>query len=125
MTDEKRTTYAQHGEKETSMKTELIILATTVALLAGCRREDWRETVIEAPGLTQSNSAAVDAALSRYEGVDVKSVKKDFDKKTITVRYDSMKVAQTNLRMALTDKGIEVVFPENKTGVAGYINTRK
>ncbi len=36
------------------------------------------------------------------------------------MKYDSMTVAQTNIRMAIESKGIKVVFPENTTGRAGY-----
>ena len=106
------------------MKKFLVIFAIA-SLLAGCRREDWRETTIETPSLAESQVRDAAVALARYEGVDAQSVKLDTVNKRITLRYDSMKVAQTNLRMALQDKGIEVIFPANETGVAGYINTRE
>jgi len=99
--------------------------AAALALLCGCRREDWRETVLDIPGLNETNRAEVSAALGKYEGVDKASIKYDFANKKATVRYDSMKVAQTNLRMAIEAKGVEVAYPETTKSHAGYINTRR
>ena len=109
------------------MNTKVCILAVVAGLaaLAGCRREDWREVTLEVPGLTRDSKAKVESALSRYSGVDKGSYKFDFDKRILTLRYDSMQCAQTNLRMAIEEKGVEVTFPTNTTGHAGYINTRK
>ena len=42
----------------------------------------------------------------------------------LKVRFDSMKVAQTNIRMAIEEKGIAVKHPEKKSAPAGYINER-
>ena len=106
------------------MKKISIIALVAIVSLTGCRREDWREVTISSPGLAQTNSPAVAAALSRYEGVDISSLKFDFEKKEIFLRYDSMKVAQTNLRMAIEAKGVEVSYPENPTPYAGYLNER-
>ena len=96
-------------------------------LASGCRREDWREATLDVPGLTRENASAVRAALARYDGVGKgkDDCELDFSAKTVRVRYDSMRVAQTNLRMAIEEKGVEVVFPTNTTGFAGYINSRK
>ena len=108
--------------KTTTATTFAAILA--LAALAGCRREYWCETVIETPGLTENAKADVLAALGKYEGVDKSSVKFDFATKSVRLKYDSMKVAQTNLRMAIAAKGIEVKYPEKTSGAAGYINER-
>ena len=67
----------------------------------------------------------MESALALYGGVDKASYKFDYAAHTLTLRYDSMQVAQTNLRMAIADKGVNVVFPTNTTGFAGYINSRK
>lgn len=95
------------------------------ALVCGCRREDYREATLLVPGLHKTNETAIVKALGRYEGVDRRSIRFDHGAKSVSVRYDSMKVAQTNLRMAIEENGIEVDYPENKTGMAGYINSRK
>lgn len=106
------------------MKASYILLITAAMLSAGCRREDIREVTLEVPGLNAKNEAAVFDALGRYEGVDRRTIRFDQAKKTVTLKYDSMKVAQTNLRMSIEEKGIAVTFPKKTTGFAGYINER-
>lgn len=103
----------------------ILVIAIAAMALAGCRREDWREATLEVPGLTEAGRKTVESALGQYRGVDTASLKFDFASRTVSVRYDSMQVAQTNLRMAIEEKGIAVTFPTNTTGFAGYINTRK
>lgn len=91
-----------------------------LSALVGCRRADIREMTVEMPELVEADKPAVVKALSRYEGIDGDSFKWNLDRKTLTLKYDSMTVAQTNIRMAIESKGIKVVFPENTTGRAGY-----
>ena len=111
----------------------LMLAAVMVALLAGCRREDIREFTVEMPSLTEADrQKVVDAFTIRspgrpprvYEGIFTDSFKFDFDKKTLTMKYDSMKIAQTNIRMLIQGKGVEVHFPSNTTGVAGYLDVK-
>ena len=101
-----------------------MILAIAFCAMAGCRREDVREVTLDVPGLNATNVTTVVNALGRYEGVDRRTISVDQAKKTVTLKYDSMKVAQTNLRMSIEEKGIAVKYPENTTGMAGYINSR-
>ena len=111
----------------------LMLAAVMVALLAGCRREDIREFTVEMPSLTESDKQkVVDAFTIRspgrpprvYEGIFTDSFKFDFDKKTLTMKYDSMKIAQTNIRMLIQGKGVEVHFPSNTTGVSRYLDVK-
>ena len=111
----------------------LLIVIAAVAVLSGCRREDIREFTVEMPSLTEADkSKVVDAFTIRspgrpprvYEGIFIESFKFDFEKKTLTMKYDSMKIAQTNIRMLIQGKGVEVVFPTNTTGVAGYLDVK-
>ncbi len=101
------------------------IAAALVMVVAGCRRTDFREVVIDVPGMTETNQQAICEALFFYDGVVRDSLKFDMAKKQLTLRFDSLKVAQTNLRMAIEQKGIAVKYPPNTTGVAGYINKRE
>ena len=114
---------------------KIVCVATlaSLALLGGCRREDIREVTIELPKLTEADKAKVmDAFVSRkkgqadriYEGIFTDTFQFDFSKKTLTMKYDSMKIAQTNIRMLIQDKGVEVLFPSNTTGVAGYLDVK-
>lgn len=102
----------------------LIALTAIAAFTDGCRREDFREHVFEIPGMTPENTNAIKKAVSVYNGVDMDSLEFDIGKKTLKVRFDSMKIAQTNIRMAIEEKGIAVKYPEKKSGPAGYINER-
>ena len=99
----------------------LALAAFALATCAiGCRRADIREMTVEMPALSEADKPIVTRALSQYAGVDKTSFKWDLEKKTLTLKYDSMTVAQTNIRMAIEAKGVKVVFPENTTGRAGH-----
>lgn len=104
------------------MMRNLLFLSVASALLAtaGCRREDVRTFTVTIPGLTEANQPKIVAALARYDGVRKDSYRWDFAAKTLTLDYDSMKLAETNVRMAISEKGIEVAFPTNATGRAGH-----
>jgi len=89
-------------------------------LLSGCRREDIREMTVEIPGLTAQNQATVTEILSKYNGIDRDSYQWDLAAKTLTLRYDSMQIAQSNIRYAIDEKGIRVRFPEKTDDRAGH-----
>ena len=98
-----------------------LIFALTLALaLVGCRREDYRRFTVEIPGIDASRTGEVVRALSRYDGIRAEDLKWDLAAKTLKVRYDSMKLAETNVRMAIAELKLEVVFPTNTTGRAGH-----
>lgn len=102
----------------------LLSLIAIASFTEGCRREDFREHVFEVPGMTQANTNSIKEALFVYDGVDMKSLDFNLEKKTLKVRFDSMRIAQTNIRAAIEDKGIEVTYPEKSGESAGYINKR-
>ena len=96
------------------------ILHFALFMLSGCRREDYREMTVEMPALKESDKAVIVKALSQYAGVDQSSYRWDFAAKTLTLRYDSMRIAQANVRYAIDEKGIAVRFPEKKDDHAGH-----
>lgn len=96
-----------------------------ICAISGCRRSDVREFTVELPGLTEANKAQVVEALAKYDGVKKDSYVFDFGKKTLTLRYDSMKVARENVRQAIEAKGVKVIYPEVKGGYAGYLNEKE
>lgn len=98
-------------------------LAASLCAVTGCRREDWREFTIEMPALVEADVPKIAKAVSVYEGVDRQSLAVNLEKRTLTLRFDSMKVAQTNIRMAIEKAGVKIVYPP-KTGPAGYIDER-
>ena len=90
----------------------ILILSALVLTLAGCRRTDVREMTVVMPNLTEADKPRVVEALARYNGIDKSSYHWDFAAKTLTLRYDSMQIAQANVRYAIDEKGIKVDFPK-------------
>jgi hypothetical protein len=79
----------------------VLIVAFFSTLVMACRRQDVRECSFDVPWLNDANKVQVVSALSKYAGVDASSLRFDVDKKTVTLKYDSMQVAQANIRAAL------------------------
>ena len=104
----------------------IVVSFILIALCAivGCRRSDVREFTIELPDLTPANKAKVVEALAKYDGVKKDTYVFDFERKTLTLSYDSMKIARENVRQAIEAKGVKVVYPEVKGGYAGYLNEK-
>ena len=97
-----------------------IFLASSLVLLPGCRREDIREMTVTIPGLAESNKATIVAALAKYNGIQKDSYQWDLKAGTLKLRYDSMQIAQANIRYAIDEKGVKVAFPEKKDDRAGH-----
>ncbi|MGN0833825.1 MAG: hypothetical protein ACI4RD_09300 [Kiritimatiellia bacterium] len=102
------------------MKKTVAVIVVLLALLPGCRREDIREMTVLMPELTETNKAVVVEALKRFGGIDKSSYVWDLNAKTLTLRYDSMQLAQANVRYAIDEKGVKVVFPEKTDNRAGH-----
>ena len=104
------------------MKPSCLLLLTfsVLLLLSGCRRTDVREMTVSMPELVEADKAKVVAALAKYAGVEKNSFKWDMSAKTLTLRYDSMQIAQANIRYAIDEKGVKVAFPEKKDDRAGH-----
>ena len=98
----------------------IALFLSALALLSGCRREDIREMTVSMPGLTESDKAKVVEALAKYNGVKKDSYVWDMGAKTLTLRYDSMQIAQANIRYAIDEKGVKVAFPEKTDNRAGH-----
>ena len=100
------------------MKIKLMLSVAILAVILGCRREDVRDYTIEIPELTDANKAQVVEALAKYAGIKKDSFKWDMAAKTLTLKYDSMAIAKTNIRMAIEEKGLKV----KNTSVKGNEN---
>ena len=98
----------------------LLLPFSVLLLLPGCRRTDVREMTVSMPELVEADKAKVVAALAKYAGVEKNSFKWDMSAKTLTLRYDSMQIAQANIRYAIDEKGVKVAFPEKKDDRAGH-----
>ena len=104
------------------MKTNIcfLLLASCFLLFSGCRREDVREMTVSMPGLTEADKAKVVEALQKYNGIQKDSYVWDMNAKTLTLRYDSMQIAQASIRYAIDEKGVKVAFPEKTDDRAGH-----
>ena len=102
----------------TTLLTFSLLLFTS--LIGGCRREDIREMTVSIPELTEANKARIVESLQKYNGVQKDSYVWDMGAKTLTLRYDSMQIAQANIRYAIDEKGIKVAFPEKTDERAGH-----
>ena len=100
----------------------VIVLALFAALaaLGGCRREDVREMTVLMPELKAADKAKVAESLAKYQGVLKDSYDWDMSAKTLTLKYDSMKIAQANIRYAIDEAGVKVSFPEKTDDRAGH-----
>ena len=98
----------------------LVLSCAALFLFAGCRRTDVREMTVSIPGLVEADKAKIVEALSKYAGVEKDSYRWDMAAKTLTLRYDSMQIAQANIRYAIDEKGVKVAFPEKKDDHAGH-----
>lgn len=103
------------------MKYTIITMALFSAIiLSGCRRTDVREMTVDMIGLKESDKSKITAILSKYQGVDTTSFDWDVTAGTLTLKYDSMKIAQANIRYAIDESGIKVKFPVKETDRAGH-----
>lgn len=96
------------------MKT--VVIACLLALaLAGCRRTDVRSFAVEVPQATEADLPALKAALARYAGIQKASLAFDGAARRLTLRYDSMQLAQKNIEMAIAGAGFTAngVTPES------------
>ena len=97
------------------------LFATLLVLaVAGCRRTDVREMTVSIPGLSQTNMTVVTQALAKYDGILKDSYVWDVAAKTLTLKYDSMKIAQSNIRYAIDESGVAVEFPKKTDDHAGH-----
>ena len=98
----------------------ILILSALVLSLSGCRRTDVREMTIVMPNLTEADKPKIVEALKRYNGIKKDSYQWDMAAKTLTLRYDSMQIAQANIRYVIDEKGIKVEFPQKTDNHAGH-----
>ena len=106
--------------KKNNLITFSLFLLTFSLLVCGCRREDVREMTVSMPGLQEADKAKVVEALAKYNGIEKDSYKWDMNAKTLTLRYDSMQIAQANIRYAIDEKGVKVAFPAKTDNRAGH-----
>lgn len=112
--------------KKLAAKIAIAFLSAAALAAGGCRRTDVRDWTVEVPSMTGQNADKIRGILEKFDGVDAKSIKFDFPARTVSLAYDSMKLAKMNIAMDLEKAGFAVGrgLPERKEA-AGYIDTRE
>jgi len=88
------------------MKTLVALALVSLTVLCGCRRQDIREMTVSIPTLSEENRPKIVEALQKYAGIDKNSYRWDMTAKTLTLKYDSMQLAEANVSYAICEKGI-------------------
>lgn len=89
-------------------------------MLIGCRQSDIREMSVQLPDLNEALQPKIIEIVTHCNGVNTNSLCFDLAKRTLTLSYDSMKTAQSNIRYALDEAGVKVIFPEKTNDHAGH-----
>jgi hypothetical protein len=84
----------------------LAFIMLAVILLSSCRKQDIREVIIQTPGIkNQACAKIVQDAFMRQPGVI--SIRPDFQKREITVKYNSMVIARKNIEFTVAAAGFD------------------
>ncbi|MBI2440618.1 MAG: heavy-metal-associated domain-containing protein [Lentisphaerae bacterium] len=86
--------------------------------LIGCRQHDIREATIAVPGLKDPACAQIiQEAFMRQPGI--KTIRPDFQARTLTVVYDSMVIARKNIEYTIAGAGFDANdIPASSNAVA-------
>ncbi len=84
----------------------LAFIMLAVLLISSCRKQDIREAVIKTPGIkNQACAKIIQDAFMRQPGIV--STRPDFQKREITVKYNSMVIALKNIEFTIADAGFD------------------
>ena len=88
----------------------VVVLFAACMAVCSCRTRDMRTVTISLPGMKNEQCRKViEAALAKTEGIDPAQL--HFADRSVTVTYDSMKIAVQNIESAIADAG----FMANET----------
>jgi len=83
-----------------------LLFLITVFLCASCRQQDVREVVVRTPGLkNQACAKIIQGAFMRQPGVV--SIRPDFQKRELVVKYNSMVIALKNIEITIAGAGFD------------------
>lgn len=98
------------------MKVRIIFTVTLVVatlFLGACFRQDIRILVVRVPGMkTTECSKIIQNALGKVEGII--SVQPDLENRTMTVEYNSTKLAIKNIEYTIAEAGFDANDAEGK-----------
>ena len=88
---------------------------------ASCRKTDVRKVEISVPGMTNAACATqIQNAFMTPQGTmqGIVTIVPDLDRKVVTITYDSMKLARTNLEYIIAGAGFDANDVKAKTNPA-------
>lgn len=86
----------------------LALCVVVLAGLSGCRRVDARTMKIDVPAMRSVECAhIVGQAVSALKGVHPELTVIDLNDRTVTVTYDSIRIALKNIEFAIADAGFQ------------------
>lgn len=96
----------------------LVMLACL--LFSSCRQQDVREVVIKTPGLNnQACAKVIQDAFMRQPGIV--SVRPDFQKREIIVKYNSMVIALKNIEFTIAGAGFDANDTQSQTNAVAAL----
>jgi hypothetical protein len=95
-------------------------LIVTVVLFASCREVDIRKVVVKAPGLKNPACAKViQDAFMKQPGIV--SIQPDFQKRELTVTYNSMVIAIKNIEFTIAEAGFDANGEKARTNAVAVL----
>jgi len=95
-----------------------VMLACLV--LSSCRQQDVREVVIKTPGLkNQACAKVIQDAFMRQPGIV--SIRPDFQKREIIVKYNSMVIALKNIEFTIAGAGFDANDTQTQTNAVATL----
>jgi len=95
-------------------------LLMTVVLFASCREVDIRKVVVKAPGLKNAACAKIiQDAFMKQPGIV--SIQPDFQKREITVTYNSMVIAIKNIEFTIAEAGFDANDEKARTNAVAAL----
>ena len=89
-------------------------------LLLSCRQQDVREVVIKTPGLkNQACAKVMQDAFMRQPGIV--SIRPDFQKREIIVKYNSMVIALKNIEFTIAGAGFDANVTQAQTNAVAAL----
>lgn len=88
---------------------KFIVSALFLSLsLCGCRIKDERELVVNVPQMkTEQDVAKVRSSLLPLKGLKLKTAEFDYQNHKVTVKFNSMVVANKNIEIAIAEAGYD------------------
>ena len=98
----------------------LAFIMLAFVLVSSCRQQDVREAILKTPGLkNQACAKIIQDAFMRQPGIV--SIRPDFQKREITVKYNSMVIALKNIEFTVAAAGFDANDTQAPTNIVAAL----